>query len=157
MRRSRIAAAAALIGVAVLLTACHSGANDNPAIAGGGRGAIGQMQDVTMTAVNGGQSGTAELLESPTLSLSITITLKGAPASIQEPAGIYSGTCSGANPATRIGLSPVIAGKSTSNNVNTTIDELSSTPHLIAVERSGLDATLISCGNIPLLSTAAAP
>jgi hypothetical protein len=46
-------------------------------------------------------------------------------------------------------LSSVTGGHSTTSPVNTTLGELSSSPYVIVVQRSGTDATPVSCGQIP--------
>lgn len=139
------------LALAGLGTSCQSSANDNGAIQGSGQG---QTSIVTMSAMNGGQSGSATLLESPSLVFSIEIDLTGAPSTVQEPASVHAGTCSAINPATAFALSSVISGTSRTTNLNTTLDELSSTPYVIVVSRSGLDATPVSCGPIPQVSPA---
>ena len=145
-------AAVALCGA---LAACTN-ANDNPTIGGGN--SIGQTSDVTMTAVNGGQAGTAELLESPQLELTVKITLPTAPSATQEPAGIHAGTCASFNPAVAFELGPVIRGSSTTSPLaTTTLNELSSTPYVIVVQRSGTDSTTVSCGAIPQIATSPTP
>lgn len=132
------------------LAACTN-ANDNPTIGGGT--AIGQSSDVTMTAVNGGQAGTASLLESPELNLTVKISLPSAPAGTQEPAGIHTGTCANFNQTVAFQLGPVIRGTSSTSALVTTLNELSSTPYVIVVQRSGTDSTTVSCGAIPQVVT----
>jgi hypothetical protein len=144
----RLRLAAGLCAGAVCLAACSSNVNDNPAIGGGNTG-TGQTADVTMQALNSGQSGTATLLESPSLVLTVKIDLTAAPATIQEPAGIHAGTCTAIGPTVAFALSSVISGSSTSINLNTTLAELSSSPYVIVVQRSGVDSTPVSCGPIP--------
>ncbi|HEU5001455.1 MAG TPA: hypothetical protein VFW71_01570 [Actinomycetota bacterium] len=153
LRRGAMVLAAVLLSGA--LAACTN-ANDNPTIGGGN--AIGQTSDVTMTAVNGGQAGTAELLESPQLELTVKIALPTAPAATQEPAGIHAGTCTTFNQTVAFQLSPVIRGSSTTSPLaTTTINELSSTPYVIVVQRSGTDSTTVSCGAIPQIPTSPTP
>src|SRR5437588_11316775 len=101
--------AAVLATAAITLAACSSSANDNPTIGGG---AVGQISDVTMQAVNGGQSGVARLSESPSVVLTVTISLQNDPAP-QQPASIHAGTCNGFDAAPKFALSPVVNGKST--------------------------------------------
>src|SRR5436853_7562908 len=94
--RTRTVAMASALGVAVLaLGACSSG-NDNPAIGGGG--SVGQISDVTMQALNGGQAGTATLTESPDLVLTVTVRLQNAHGT-QEPAGTSACTRAVLEPA----------------------------------------------------------
>lgn len=127
------------------LGACKSSANDNPTIGGG---SVGQISDVTMQAVSGGQSGTATLSESPSLVLAVTINLTTAPAA-DEPASIHAGACSNFTPSAKFSLSPVSGGRSTTSGLNTTLGELSSSPYVIVVSRSASDPTTVSCGPIP--------
>jgi hypothetical protein len=129
--------------------ACSSG-NDNPSIGGG---TAGQIVDVTMQALNGGPSGTAKLSESPDLMLTVTITLNSAPG-VQEPAAIHPGTCAGIDPTAKFRLSSVSGGTSTTRSLNSTLGELSSSPYVIVVQRSGTDPTPVSCGPIPLVAAA---
>src|SRR5437016_258712 len=148
--RTKTVAMASALGVAVLaLGACSSG-NDNPAIGGGG--SVGQMSEVTMQALNGGQSGIATVTESPDLMLTVAIKLQNAPGT-QEPAGVHAGTCAGIDPAMKFPLSSVIDGQSTTTSVKTTLGELSSKPYVIIVHRSGTDSTPVSCGGIPQVSS----
>lgn len=137
---------ATLLAALLALVACSSG-NDNPSIAGGGTN-VGQTADVSMQAENGGQSGTATLDESPSLDLTVTIRLQN-PISTQEPAGIHAGTCSSFTPDAKFALSSVANGASTTSALNTTLGELSSSPYVIVVQRSGTDPTAVSCGAIP--------
>ncbi|HMC08537.1 MAG TPA: hypothetical protein VKL22_04370 [Actinomycetota bacterium] len=147
--RTKMAAMTSALGAAVLaLGACSSG-NDNPAIGGGG--SVGQISEVTMQALNGGQAGTATLTESPDLMLTVTVKLQKTPGA-QEPAGVHAGTCGGIDPATKFPLSSVIDGQSTTTSVKTTLGELSSRPYVIVVQRSGTDSTPVSCGAIPQAS-----
>lgn len=149
----RAAAFRVVVGVAVAalgLAACTT--NDTPSI-GGGSGGTGQSADVVMQAMNGGQAGSATILESPTLDLSVKITLQGSPSTLQEPAGVHAGTCTAINPEVKFPLSSITNGTSTTNNLNTTLAELSSSPYVVVVQRSGLDATPVSCGQIPSLPT----
>ncbi len=143
------AALAALLVAVLALGACSSSANDNPTIGGGN---VGQTSEVTMQAMNGGQSGTASLAESPSLLLTVTITLQN-PSVAQEPAGIHVGTCTSFTPTAKFALSSVVGGKSTTSSLNTTLGELSSSPYVIVVQRSGTDPTTASCGPIPPAST----
>ena len=78
---------AMLVAAALTLAACSSPASDNPTIGGG---AVGQISDVTMQAVNGGQSGAAKLSESPSVVLTVTISLQSATGSqrAEQPASI---------------------------------------------------------------------
>lgn len=125
--------------------ACSSGSNDNPTIGGG---AVGQISDVPMTAVAGGQSGAAQISESPSVVLTVTISLVNAPGP-QQPASIHAGTCNGFTPAPKFALSPVVDGRSTTSGLNTTLGELSASPYVIVVLRSTTDPTTASCGVIP--------
>lgn len=152
LRRGVLLLAALVLSGA--LAACTN-ANDNPTIGGGS--STGQTSDVTMTAANGGQAGTAELLESPQLELTVKITLPTAPSATQEPAGIHAGTCAAFNQNVAFQLSPVIKGSSTTPLATTTLNELSSTPYVIVVQRSGTDSTTVSCGAIPQIPTSPAP
>jgi len=153
LRRGVLVLAALLLSGA--LTACTN-ANDNPTIGGGN--ATGQTSDVTMTAVNGGQAGTAELLESPQLELSVKVTLPTAPSATQEPAGIHAGTCANFNQTVAFQLGPVIKGSSTTSPLaTTTLNELASSPYVIVVQRSGTDSTTVSCGAIPQIAASATP
>jgi len=147
--RTKMAAMTSALGAAVLaLGACSSG-NDNPAIGGGG--SVGQISEVTMQALNGGQAGTATLTESPDLMLTVAVKLQKTPGA-QEAAGVHAGTCGGIDPATKFPLSSVIDGQSTTTSVKTTLGELSSRPYVIVVQRSGTDSTPVSCGAIPQAS-----
>ena len=128
---------AALVAAAVTLGACSSSANDNPTIGGG---QVGQISDVAMQAVNGGQSGTAKLTESPSVVLSVTISLQNAPGP-QQPASIHAGTCNSFAPAPKFALNAVVNGQSTTSPVNSTLGELSSSPYVIVVQRSTTDPT----------------
>ena len=146
------AVAAALVAAAVTLAACSSSANDNPTIGGG---QVGQIADVAMQAVNGGQSGNAKLTESPSVVLSVTISLQNASGSqlAQQPASIHTGTCTSFAPAPKFALNPVVNGQSTTSPVNSTLGELSSSPYVIVVQRSTTDPATASCGVIPAAST----
>jgi len=139
---------AALAAATITLAACSSSANDNPTIGGG---AVGQISDVSMQAVNGGQSGAAKLTESPSVVLTLTIALQSASGS--QPASIHSGTCTGFDAAPKFALKPVVDGQSTTSPLNTTLGELSSSPYVIVVQRSATDPTTASCGPIPVAST----
>ena len=143
-RRVRISVVA-LVAAAVAMGACSSSSNDNPTIGGG---AVGQISDVAMTAVAGGQSGTAKLTESPSVVLTVTIALANAPGP-QQPASIHAGTCNSFDPSPKFALSPVVNGQSTTNGLNTTLGELSASPYVIVVRRSTTDPTTASCGVIP--------
>jgi hypothetical protein len=134
---------------AMTLAACSSSANDNPTIGGG---QVGQISDVAMQAVNGGQSGTAKLTESPSVVLSVTISLQNAPGP-QQPASIHAGTCTSFSPAPKFALNAAVNGKSTTSPVNSTLGELSSTPYVIVVQRSTTDPATASCGVIPTATT----
>lgn len=136
-------------GLAVGLAACQSSSNDTGTISGAGGG---QTSTVTMTGVGSGPSGTATLLESPSLNLSIDIDLTGETTSPSEPAAIYAGTCSSLK-TQFLGLSPVVKNKSKTPTLNSTLDELASSPYAIVVLSSGLQGTPISCGPIPQLLT----
>ena len=144
---------AVLLVAALALAGCSSPANDNPTIGGGN---VGQISDVTMQAVNGGQSGTATLSESPSVVLTVTISLQNAPGP-QQPASIHTGTCTSFDGAAKFALSPVVSGKSTTSPLNTTLGELSSSPYVIVVQRSATDPTTASCGVIPVASAPASP
>jgi len=143
---------AVLAAAALTLAACSSPASDNPTIGGG---AVGQISDVTMQAVNGGQSGSATLSESPSVVLTVTISLRNPPAATgsQQPASIHAGTCNGFDAATKFPLNAVVNGQSTTSPVNSTLGELSSSPYVIVVQRSTTDPTTASCGVIPVAST----
>ena len=136
---------AVLVAAAITLAACSSSANDNPTIGGG---AVGQISDVTMQAVNGGQSGTARLSESPSVVLTVTISVQNAPGA-QQPASIHAGTCNGFDAAPKFPLNAVVNGQSTTSPLNSTLGELSSSPYVIVVQRSASDPTTTSCGVIP--------
>jgi hypothetical protein len=141
---------AVLFAAALTLAACSSPASDNPTIGGG---AVGQISDVTMQAVSGGQSGTAKLSESPSVVLTVTITLQNPPGqTAQQPASIHAGTCNGFDAATKFPLNPVVNGRSTTSPLNSTLGELSSSPYVIVVQRSTTDPTTASCGVIPVAS-----
>src|SRR5439155_7958029 len=94
---------AVLAAAAITLAACSSPANDNPTIGGG---AVGQISEVTMQAVNGGQSGAARLSESPSVVLTVTISLQNATGSQQpqQPAAIHAGTCNSFAAASKFAL-----------------------------------------------------
>jgi hypothetical protein len=139
----------ALVAAALSLAACSSSANDNPTIGGG---AVGQISDVTMQAANGGQPGAAKLTESPSVVLSVTISLQNAPGP-QQPASIHAGTCNSFAPAPKFALNAVVNGQSTTSPVNSTLGELSSSPYVIVVQRSTTDPTTASCGVIPTAAT----
>lgn len=151
MRPLRIGWTAALLALA--LGACSSSSNDNPTIGGG---AVGQISDVPMTAVAGGQSGAATLSESPAVVLTVTISLVNAPGP-QQPASIHAGTCTSFDPSPKFALTPVVGGRSTTNNLNTTLGELSASPYVIVVQRSTTDPAVASCGVIPAATTSASP
>lgn len=148
----KLAWAAALMAAAAVLGSCSSSSNDNPTIGGG---AVGQISDVTMQAANGGQSGTAKLTESPSVVLSVSISLQNATGSQlpQQPASIHAGTCNSFAPAPKFALNAVVNGQSTTSPVNSTLGELSSSPYVIVVQRSTTDPTTASCGVIPVAST----
>jgi len=145
----------AALAAAITLAACSSSANDNPTIGGG---AVGQISDVTMQAANGGQSGTAKLTESPSVVLTVTISLQNAPRAQlpQQPASIHAGTCNSFAPAPKFALNAVANGQSTTSPLNSTLGELSSTPYVIVVQRSTTDPTTASCGVIPVAATTSA-
>ena len=143
---------AVLVAAAITLAACSSPANDNPTIGGG---AVGQISDVTMQAVSGGQSGTARLSESPSVVLTVTISLQNPPGA-QQPASIHAGTCNGFDAAAKFPLNAVVNGQSTTSPLNSTLGELSSSPYVIVVQRSTTDPTTASCGVIPVAATASA-
>ncbi|GAC1369841.1 MAG: hypothetical protein NVSMB32_14480 [Actinomycetota bacterium] len=140
---------AAGLAVVLCLAACKG--NDNPALGGGG---IGQTQEVTLVATNGGQNGTAVLAESPSLVLSVTIKLSapasGAPAAL-EPAAIRAGTCTHPDASARFALSGVVNSQSTTKSLNTTLGELQSSPYVIVIQRSAQDPAIVSCGAIPTI------
>ena len=136
---------AALVAAALTLAGCSSPASDNPTIGGG---AVGQISDVTMQAVSGGQSGTARLSESPSVVLTVTISLQNDPQA-RQPASIHAGTCNSFDAAPKFALNPVVNGKSTTSPLNSTLGELSSSPYVIVVQRSATDPTTASCGVIP--------
>jgi hypothetical protein len=146
---------AVLVAAAITLAACSSSASDNPTIGGG---AVGQISDVTMQAVNGGQSGTARLSESPSVVLTVTISLQNATGSqqAQQPASIHAGTCNGFDAAAKFPLNAVVNGQSTTSPLNSTLGELSSSPYVIVVQRSTTDPTTASCGVIPVAATTSA-
>lgn len=151
--RTRLRAAVLLVGAAALaagLTACQNSSNDTGTINGPGGG---QTSTVTMTGIAGGPSGTATLLESPSLNLSIEIDLTGETTSASEPASIYPGSCAAPGKSQFLGLSPVMSNKSKTPTLNSTLDELSSSPYVIVVFSSGVQGTPISCGPIPQLLT----
>ena len=139
---------AVLVAAALTLAACSSSANDNPTIGGG---AVGQISDVTMQAVNGGQSGTARLSESPSVVLTVTISLQNPPGAqgSRQPASIHAGTCNSFDAAAKFPLNAVVNGQSTTSPLNSTLGELSSSPYVIVVQRSATDPTTASCGVIP--------
>ena len=84
---------AVLVAAALTLAACSSSENDNPTIGGG---AVGQISDVTMQAVNGGQSGSARLSESPSVVLTVTSDLFVTTHKVRtEPARREQGTRAG--------------------------------------------------------------
>ena len=141
---------AVLLAAAITLAACSSPASDNPTIGGG---AVGQISDVTMQAVNGGQSGTARLSESPSVVLTVMISLQQNAPGAQQPASIHAGTCNGFDAAPKFPLNPVVNGKSTTSPLNSTLGELSSSPYVIVVQRSASDPTTTSCGVIPVAAT----
>lgn len=145
---------AVLVAAALTLAACSSPASDNPTIGGG---AVGQISDVTMQAVNGGQSGTATLSESPSVVLTVAISLQQNAPGAQQPASIRAGTCNGFDAAPKFPLNPVVNGKSTTSPLNSTLGELSSSPYVIVVQRSASDPTTTSCGVIPVASTSTSP
>lgn len=145
---------AVLIAAALTLAACSSPASDNPTIGGG---AVGQISDVTMQAVNGGQSGTATLSESPSVVLTVAISLQQNAPGAQQPASIHAGTCNGFDAAPKFPLNPVVNGKSKTSPLNSTLGELSSSPYVIVVQRSASDPTTTSCGVIPSASTSTSP
>ena len=136
---------AVLVAAVITLAACSSSTNDNPTIGGG---AVGQISDVTMQAVSGGQSGTARLSESPSVVLTVTISLQNAPGA-RQPASIHAGTCNGFDAAPKFPLNAVVNGQSTTSPLNSTLGELSSSPYVIVVQRSTTDPTTASCGVIP--------
>ena len=144
---------AVLVTVALSLAACSSPASDNPTIGGG---AVGQISDVTMQAVNGGQPGAATLSESPSVVLTVTISLQQSVPGAQQPASIHAGTCNGFDAAPKFALDPVVNGKSTTSPLNSTLGELSSSPYVIVVQRSATDPTTASCGVIPVAATTSA-
>jgi hypothetical protein len=152
----RTAWKAALAAVAVVgLAACSSPANDNPTIGGG---QVGQLSDVVMQAVNGGQTGTARLTESPSVVLSVTISLQNTTGAQlpQQPASIHAGTCTSFAPDPKFALNPLVNGQSTTSPVNSTLGELSSTPYVIVVKRSTTDPATASCGVIPAATSSSA-
>ena len=142
---------AALAAATLVLVACSSSANDNPTIGGG----VGQIADVTLQAVNGGQSGTATVTESPSLVMTVTVKLDNAPQGAQQPAGVHAGTCAIYDPKAKFGLNTVVSGTSSSSALNTTLGELQSSPYVIVVERAPGDTTAVSCGPIPQVSPSA--
>src|SRR5437879_9274453 len=131
----RAAWPAVLATAAITLAACSSSANDNPTIGGGN---VGQISDVTMQAVNGGQSGAARLSESPSVVLTVTISLQNATGA-QQPASIHAGTCPSFDAAPKFALSPVVNGQSTTSPLNSTLGEMSSSPYVIVVQRPTTD------------------
>jgi len=143
---------AALAAAAITLAACSPSAGDNPTIGGG---AVGQISDVTMQAVNGGQSGAARLSESPSVVLTVTISLPNDPEA-RQPASIHAGTCNSFDAAPKFALNPVVNGQSTTGPLNSTLGELSSSPYAIVVQRSTTDPTTASCGVIPTAATTSA-
>jgi len=143
---------AVLVAAAITLAACSSSASDNPTIGGG---AVGQIADVTMQAVNGGQSGTARLSESPSVVLTVTISLQNDPEA-RQPASIHAGTCNSFDAAPKFALNAVVNGQSTTSPLNSTLGELSSSPYVIVVQRSTTDPTTASCGVIPTAATTSA-
>jgi len=145
---------AVLVTVALSLAACSSPASDNPTIGGG---AVGQISDVTMQAVNGGQPGAATLSESPSVVLTVTISLQQNVPGAQQPASIHAGTCNGFDAAPKFALDPVVNGKSTTSPLNSTLGELSSSPYVIVVQRSASDPATTSCGVIPTGTPSSAP
>ena len=145
---------AVLVAAALTLVACSSPASDNPTIGGG---AVGQISDVAMQAVNGGQSGTARLSESPSVVLTVTISLQQSVPGAQQPASIHAGTCNGFDAAPKFALDPVVNGKSTTSPVNSTLGELSSSPYVIVVQRSASDPATTSCGVIPTGTPSSTP
>ena len=148
-------AAPVLIALVCLsLAACQT--SEDPSVGASGPGGSGQSADVPLAAMNGGQSGSATLLESPQLVLSVTIALSPT-APVEEPAAIVPGTCAQPGSAPAFPLTPVAKGKSTTTSLNTTLDELASSPHVVLVERSGVDSTLVACGPIPQVSAPATP
>lgn len=156
--RTKLALTAMALAGTLILAACQSFTSHNPGMVASGPGGNGQSADVPLQGVNGGPSGSATLLESPTLVLSVTLAFP-APASgtPEEPAAIEPGTCANPVPTPTFPLAPVAAGKSSTSNLNTSLDELESTPHVILVERSAVDNTLVSCGTIPQVTSTATP
>ncbi|HLI55843.1 MAG TPA: hypothetical protein VKY26_02300 [Actinomycetota bacterium] len=155
--RTRLKTVTAVLGTVALgaafaagLAACQSSSNDTGTIQGGGGG---QSSIVTMSGIAGGPSGTATLLESPSLNLSIEIDLTGETTSPSEPAAVYPGTCTSPGKTQFLGLAPVMGNKSKTPTLNSTLDELSSSPYMIVVFSSGVQGTPISCGTIPQLAT----
>jgi hypothetical protein len=144
---------AVLVAAAITLAACSSSTSDNPTLGGG---AVGQISDVTMQAVNGGQSGTARLSESPSVVLTVTISLQQNAPGARQPASIHAGTCNGFDAAPKFPLNAVVNGQSTTSPLNSTLGELSSSPYVIVVQRSASDPTTASCGVIPVAATTSA-
>src|SRR5205807_10320520 len=95
----------------------------------------------------------ATLSESPSVVLTVTISLQQNAPGAQQPASIHAGTCNGFAAAPKFQLNPVVNGKSTTSPLNSTLGELSSSPYVIVVQRSTTDPTTTSCGVIPVAST----
>lgn len=156
--RARFVLAVLALAGALMLPACQSFTSNNPGIVASGPGGFGQSADVPLQGVNGGPSGSATLLESPALVLSVSLQFPApSPGTPEEPAAIEPGTCAKPQSTPTFPLAPVAEGKSSTTNLNTSLDELESTPHVILVERSAVDNTLVSCGTIPQVTSTATP
>lgn len=95
-----------------------------------------------------GENGTA-VLKNTAKGVLITVTLKNAPASFDQPTHIHAGTCSKLNPAPEFPLASTHDGTSVSLYPGMTIAKLIAKHVSINVHKSTSDlATYVSCGEI---------
>ena len=104
---------------------------------------------------NSGITGTATLTPQGNQTR-VVLALTGAGAG-PEPAHIHAGTCTNLTPAPAFPLTPVANGAS-ETMVNAPLSQVQGAAHAINVHKSPQEAAVyVSCGNIPMLASTAAP
>ena len=167
MNYAKIAGVAAVLGVAITLSACGGGGNNNDN--NKGNGSAGQVQQVNPAHVarnemsshslqinmgaqsNSGQSGSASVADAKGGGITVTVDLKGEPKGASEPSHIHKGTCAKLDPAPWKPLSSVVNGKAVSHVPGVTVAEIKKGKYAINVHKSANDLkTYVSCGDLTL-------
>jgi hypothetical protein len=104
---------------------------------------------VALKALNGsGESGKA-VLKDTAKGVTVTLTLTGGAAGVDQPAHIHKGTCAKLDPKPEYPLTNVVGGSSKTTVAGVTVAQLLASPNAINVHKSATEIpTYVACGDI---------